>query len=167
MEVFFENKFNKTNLLNSYIDSSTDSEDLEETVYVKSDKFQLKKYKSNNNKENKNNLFLEESYISFTLIYNNLHDSFLNIQRIFTIERIDNFLFQILFNNTRNIEIETRVSSRYNFYQDKIFYSYVDSLEDDDNSQEVMFNNKVKLNIIAYYDIEGPILYYTNNTFKF
>lgn len=160
MEVFFENKFKKTNLLNSYSDSGTDSEDLEETVYVKSDNFQLKKYEYN---QESKNLFLEESYISFSLIYDNLNYFFFKIQRIFSIEEIEKFLSQLLFNNKRDFEIETYQHLRYRVFQDQMSYSYIDSLEFDDNSREVMFNNKIKLNIIAYYDIEGPILYYSNN----
>ena len=140
-EVIFENKFKKTYLRNSYSKHEYNSSD-----------FQLKKYESTKEYyydyiEEQKNLFLEESSQILNSIYNILNNFCSIMQRI--------FLSELLFNNRKNLE-----TSYFNI--DSFEYRNLQLSRFENNSKEPMFNNKIKLNIIAYYDIEGPMLYYDN-----
>ena len=85
-------------------------------------------------------------------IYNILNNFISNLKKIFSREEIDRILSQLLFN-----ENPREINNLNNYYED----------DEDDNSQEQQFNhiilsNKINKKIIAYYDIEGPILFYDN-----
>jgi hypothetical protein len=82
-------------------------------------------------------------------IYNKINDFILKIQEIFSIEEIEKILYNLLFANSSQ-KINDLDISLHDF-------------NTDDFIEEPTFNhkfNKIKLNIIAQYDIEGPILFY-------
>lgn len=110
---------------------------------------------SYSNHEEQKNLFLEESSKTLNLIYSSINDFYSKMQKIFSIEEINKLLSKLLFNNRRNLEMPY-------LYVDSFEYRNLQLSRFENDSQEPMFNNKIKLNIIAYYDIEGPMLYYDN-----
>jgi hypothetical protein len=109
-------------------------------------------------------------------IYNILNNFILNLKKIFSREEIDRILSQLLFNGIIRsfvapdssgsaseqallgpAENQREINNLNNYYGD----------DEDDNSQEQQFNhiilsNKINKKIIAYHDIEGPILFYDN-----
>jgi hypothetical protein len=111
-------------------------------------------------------------------IYYILNDFISNLKKIFSREQIDKILSQLLFDGIicsfvapdssgsaseqallGPAENPREINNLNNYYED----------DENDNSQEQQFNhiilsnfNKINKKIIAYYDIEGPILFYDN-----
>ena len=103
-------------------------------------------------------------------IYNKLKSLILKIQEIFSMEEIEKILYDLLFgslaqdsarNHAQAPDFLRNSSQKFNDLDISDFN--VRDFNDDNFIEEPRFNhkfNKIKLNIIAQYDIEGPILFY-------
>ena len=103
-------------------------------------------------------------------IYNKLKSLILKIQEFFSMKEIEKILYDLLFgslakDSARNRELahDFLQNSSQKFNDLDISDFNVRDFNDDNFIEEPTFNhkfNKIKLNIIAQYDIEGPILFY-------
>ena len=103
-------------------------------------------------------------------IYNKLKSLILKIQEFFSMKEIEKILYDLLFgslakDSARNRELahDFLRNSSQKFNDLDISDFNVRDFNDDNFIEEPTFNhkfNKIKLNIIAQYDIEGPILFY-------
>ena len=105
-------------------------------------------------------------------IYNKINNFILKIQEIFSMKEIEKILYNLLFgslaqDSARNRELAhdflQNSSQKINDLDISVHCFNTDDFNIDDFVEEPTFNhkfNKIQLNIIAQYDIEGPILFY-------